>query len=150
MRSTDLGNSLLTGRVRVVAGQDPVAGVYRQRDARSRWAAWSVNRLVGLVDALTDMYVPCVLFAVVAKLIANGAGAEARVADLEAHAAAGRAAVGTEAISLLELAVCGFRAVGHPARTVALATEGRVGHASPTPSMSANPVLRKRGLQSMQ
>ena len=70
---------------------------------------WSVNRLVGLIDAITDVDVPCVLFAVVAEPIANGAGAEASVADLEAHAAAGRVAVGTEAISLLDLAVHGLR-----------------------------------------
>ena len=64
-----------------------------------------VNCLVGVVWAPADVDDFDVLFAVVAWPVAPGARTRARVVGLEAHAAAGRTAAGTEAIGFLKLAV---------------------------------------------
>ena len=61
------------------------------------------------------------LLAVVAPPAAHDPWARAKPLAVRSHAVAWRAALGAEAVGLLEPAVYGLRAVGHPARAVALA-----------------------------
>src|SRR5215204_6191400 len=68
----------------------------------------------------TVVYKYGVLLAVVAWPAAHGRGARARVTPARSHAVAWRVTLGTETVGFLELAVFGLRAIGHPARVVAL------------------------------
>jgi hypothetical protein len=60
-----------------------------------------------------------VLPAIVAPPEAHGRGARAKPVAVRSHAVARRAALGTEAVCLLEPAFYGLGSVGHPARAVA-------------------------------
>lgn len=113
--------------------ETPCSGLFREYLALTTFLVIGFRYPTGVGDF-------DVLFAIEVEPAANGAGAGAKTGGLRAHAIAGRVAVGTEAIGFLKLAVHGLRAVGYPARTVALPTEG-TDHAScpllrraPTPS----------------
>src|SRR5215212_6387042 len=61
-----------------------------------------------------------VLLAVVAQPASHGCGTRAKVTVPVSHAVARRVTLGTETVGFLKLAVFGLRAIGHPARAVAL------------------------------
>jgi hypothetical protein len=79
-----------------------------------------LNRPAGAINLPTVAGDRAALLAVVAQPAAHGCGARAKVTAAVSHAVAWRVTLGTEAVGYLELAVFGLRAIGCPARAVAL------------------------------